>query len=51
MFYGVAMVASNMNGLLGEKDFDLEILLLFGLKSGPPDPPEISENKFMHMKN
>ena len=27
MFYVVAMVASNMNGLLGEKDCDLEILL------------------------
>ena len=25
--YVVAMVASNVNGLLGENDFDLEILL------------------------
>ena len=27
MFYVVAMFASNMNGLHGERDFDLEILL------------------------
>ena len=35
MFYVVVMVASNMNSLCGEKDFDLEILLLFEL-SPPP---------------